>query len=178
MDVKQSIIPLELIENKILLVRGKKVLLDRDLAVLYDVTTGNLNKAVTRNIERFPEDFMFTLNKQEFDDLIFQNGTSSWGGTRKLPRVFTEQGVAMLSGILKSTRAVQVNIAIMRAFVHMRELLMGNNEIVLKLEDIEERMDSQEFNTILLMDKLKNLESKIINGKPVTGKEKIGYQDK
>ena len=132
MDVEQSIIPLELIENKILLVRGKKALLDRDLAVLYDVTTGNLNKAVTRNIERFPEDFMFTLNKQEFDDLIFQNGTSSWGGTRKLPRVFTEQGVAMLSGVLKSSRAVQVNIAIMRAFVHIRELLMGNNEIALK----------------------------------------------
>ncbi len=175
MDVEQSIIPLELIENKILLVRGKKALLDRDLAVLYDVTTGNLNKAVTRNIERFPEDFMFTLNKQEFDDLIFQNGTSSWGGTRKLPRVFTEQGVAMLSGVLKSSRAVQVNIAIMRAFVHIRELLMGNNEIALKLEEIEERMDSQEFNTILLMDKLKNLESKIINSNPITGKEKIGY---
>jgi len=105
-----DLIPLERIESKILLIRGQKVLLDRDLAELYEVTTGNLNKAVTRNIERFPEDFMFRLTKEELDDLIFQNGTSRWGGTRKLSRVFTEQGVAMLSGILKSQRAVKVNI--------------------------------------------------------------------
>jgi len=114
-----DLMPIERIEKKIMLIRGRKVLLDRDLAELYNVSTGNLNKAVTRNIERFPDDFMFRVSKKEFDDLIFQFGTSKWGGTRKLPRVFTEQGVAMLSGILKSQRAVKVNIAIMRAFVHI-----------------------------------------------------------
>jgi len=150
-----DLIPIERIENKILLIRGEKVLLDRDLAELYEVTTGNLNKAVSRNLNRFPEDFMFSLTKEELDDLIFQNGTSRWGGTRKLPRVFTEQGVAMLSGILKSRRAVKVNIAIMRAFVRMREMLLNNAKMAAQLRDIEERMDTQEMNTILIMDKLR-----------------------
>ena len=150
-----DLIPLERIENKILLIRGQKVLLDRDLADLYEVTTGNLNKAVTRNLDRFPEDFMFSLTKEELDDLIFQNGTSRWGGTRKLPRVFTEQGVAMLSGILKSQRAVKVNIAIMRAFVRMREMLLNNAKMAAQLRDVEERMDTQEMNTIIIMDKLR-----------------------
>ena len=88
-------------------------MLDKDLAVLYGVTTGNLNKAVKRNIKRFPEDFMFQLTKQEFDNLLFQFGISSWGGIRTLPYAFTEQGVAMLSGVLSSDRAIQVNIQIM-----------------------------------------------------------------
>jgi len=152
-----DLIPIERIENKIMLIRGRKVLLDRDLAELYNVSTGNLNKAVTRNIERFPDDFMFRVSKKEFDDLIFQFGTSKWGGTRKLPRVFTEQGVAMLSGILKSQRAVKVNIAIMRAFVHMRELLLNNAKMAEKLRDIEDRIDTQEMNTIIIMDKLSSL---------------------
>lgn len=91
----------EIIQNRIHGVRGVKVMLDKDLAELYQVTTGNLNKAVKRNIKRFPPDFMFQLTKEEWDNLIFQNGTSSWGGTRKLPYAFTEQGLAMLSGILK-----------------------------------------------------------------------------
>ena len=152
-----DLMPIERIENKIMLIRGRKVLLDRDLAELYNVSTGNLNKAVTRNIERFPDDFMFRVSKKEFDDLIFQFGTSKWGGTRKLPRVFTEQGVAMLSGILKSQRAVKVNIAIMRAFVHMRELLLNNAKMAEKLRDIEDRIDTQEMNTIIIMDKLSSL---------------------
>lgn len=108
-------------------IRGQKVMLDRDLAELYQVATGNLNKAVQRNIRRFPEDFMFQLTKEEFDglkaNLIFQNGTSNWGGTRKLPYAFTEQGLAMLSGILNSDIAIQVNINIMRAFVAVRRLI-------------------------------------------------------
>lgn len=90
-------VPEEVIMSKIYLIRHQKVMFDADLAVLYGVSTGNLNKAVQRNIKRFPDDFMFQLTKQEFDDLIFQSGTSSWGGTRKLPYAFTEQGVAMLS---------------------------------------------------------------------------------
>ena len=101
-------IPDEIITNKIYLVRDKKVMLDEDLAELYGVTTGNLNKAVSRNIARFPDDFMFQLTKEEFDNLFFQTGTSSWGGRRKPPSAFTEQGVAMLSGILHSERAIKV----------------------------------------------------------------------
>ena len=168
-----DLIPIERIENRILLIRGKKVLLDRDLAELYDVTTGNLNKAVTRNIERFPEDFMFKTTKEEFDDLIFQIGTSRWGGTRKLPRVFTEQGVAMLSGILKSQRAVKVNITIMRAFVHMRELLLNNSKMAEKLREIEDRIDTQEMNTIIIMDKLRALANS-----PKKTLRKIGFNTK
>src|SRR5438128_10356563 len=104
MTDKRSRIPTETIEQCILLIRGHKVMLDRDLAKLYGVTTFNLNKAVTRNLDRFPEDFMFQLDLQELRNLIFQIGISSWGGTRKLPRAFTEQGVAMLSSVLKSKR--------------------------------------------------------------------------
>lgn len=116
---------LQLIQSKIYEIRGQRVMLDRDLAEMYQVTTGNLNKAVKRNIERFPEDFMFQLTKGEFESmrLIFQNGTSNKGGTRKLPYAFTEQGLAMLSGVLTSSIAIQVNIAIMRAFVAVRQML-------------------------------------------------------
>lgn len=117
---------LELIRSKIYEIRGQKVMLDRDLAELYQVTTGNLNKAVKRNIRRFPPDFMFQLTKEELDELktklIFHFGTSSWGGTRKLPYAFTEQGLAMLSGVLNSDIAIQVNINIMRAFVAVCQL--------------------------------------------------------
>jgi len=116
----------QIIQSKIYEIRGQRVMLDRDLAELYQVTTGNLNKAVKRNIRRFPPDFMFQLTKAEFEklkkDLIFQNGTSNWGGTRKLPFAFTEQGLAMLSGILNSDIAIDVNISIMRAFVAIRRM--------------------------------------------------------
>ena len=117
---------IEAIQNKIYEIRGQRVMLDRDLAELYQITTGNLNKAVKRNIRRFPPDFMFQLTKEEFDflkqTLIFQNGISSWGGTRKLPYAFTEQGLAMLSGVLNSDIAIDVNISIMRAFVAIRRM--------------------------------------------------------
>ncbi len=117
---------IQTIQSKIYEIRGQRVMLDRDLAELYQVTTGNLNKAVKRNIRRFPPDFMFQLTKDEFNklrsDLIFQNGTSNWGGTRKLPYAFTEQGLAMLSGVLTSDIAIDVNISIMRAFVAIRRM--------------------------------------------------------
>lgn len=117
---------IEIIQSKIYELRGQRVMLDRDLAELYQVATGNLNKAVKRNIRRFPPDFMFQLTKDEFEklknDLIFQNGISNWGGTRKLPYAFTEQGLAMLSGILNSEIAIDVNISIMRAFVAIRRM--------------------------------------------------------
>lgn len=124
---------LQLIQSKIYEVRGQKVMLDRDLAELYNVTTSNLNKAVKRNIRHFPDDFMFQLTKAEFDELktnlIFQNGTSNWGGTRKLPYAFTEQGLAMLSGLLNSDIAIKVNINIMRAFVAIRQMIADNSPL-------------------------------------------------
>lgn len=130
---------LVIVENKIYEIRGQKVMLDFDLAEMYEVTTGNFNKAVKRNIERFPDRFMFQLNNNEFN-LIFQNGISSWGGTRKMPYAFTEQGVAMLSGILKSARAVQVSINIMDAFVRMRQYLLSHAPKQ-ELEELRERIE-------------------------------------
>ena len=120
---------LQAIQNKIYEIRGVRVMLDFDLAELYQVTTSALNQAVKRNIKRFPDDFMFQLSQTEFDNLKSQIVTSSWGGTRKLPSAFTEQGLAMLSGILKSDVAIEVNISIMRAFVAMRQLAITSAEI-------------------------------------------------
>ena len=114
------------IRSRIHTIRGKQVMLDKDLAELYGVHTRDLNKAVKRNIERFPDDFMFQLTKEEMSNLMFQFGTSSWGGTRKLPFAFTEQGVAMLSGVLRSPIAVEVNIRIMRTFVAVRQYLVSS----------------------------------------------------
>ncbi|NLI77228.1 MAG: ORF6N domain-containing protein [Candidatus Riflebacteria bacterium] len=126
------------IEASILHIRGQNVMLDADLAKLYGVETFNLNKAVKRNRERFPEDFMFQLTESEFADLRFQNGmSSSHGGRRHPPFVFTEHGVAMLSSVLRSPRAVQVNISIMRAFVRMRGLLLSNADLARKVAAIE-----------------------------------------
>jgi len=139
----KSSVPSERIEQAILLIRGQKVMMDRDLAELYGVTTGNLNKAVNRNLDRFPNDFMFLLTVEEFENLKFHFGTSSWGGTRKLPRAFTEQGVAMLSSVLRSKRAVQVNIEIMRAFVRLRKMLASNVVLARKLAVLEKKYDEQ-----------------------------------
>ena len=133
-----SLIPSERIEQSILVVRDQKVMLDRDLARLYGVSTKNLNKAVSRNRDRFPDDFMFQLSEAEFSSLRFQTGTStSRGGRRYRPYVFNEQGVAMLSGTLQSKRAVAVNIAIMRAFVRLRRTLASHKELAVKLEKLE-----------------------------------------
>jgi len=159
------------IKNKIYTIRGKQVMLDSDLAELYNIETSALNRAVKRNLERFPEDFMFQLTKEEFQslrcqigtsivydlkpqnnennlkcqigiskDLKFQIGTSSWGGKRKLPYVFTEQGVAMLSGILRSQTAIKVNIQIMRSFIEMRNFLQTNSEIFQRLDKTEQKL--------------------------------------
>ena len=134
----------EEIVSKIYFIRDKKIMLDKDLAELYDVTTGNLNKAVKRNLKRFPEDFMFQLTETEFKNLIFQSGTSSWGGTRKMPFGFTEQGVAMLSGVLNSDRAIEVNIRIIRIFTKLREMLLTHKDILLKMEKVEKNMMQQD----------------------------------
>ena len=139
----KALVPVETIEQKILLIRGQKVMLDRDLAVLYGVATRDLNKAVNRNLTRFPNDFMVQLTRIEFENLKFHFGTSSWGGTRKLPKAFTEQGIAMLSSVLNSERAVQVNIAIMRAFVKLREIIVSNKDLARKLNELEKKYDTQ-----------------------------------
>ena len=118
---------IQVIQSKIYEIRGRRVMLDRDLAELYRVTTGNLNKAVKRNIERFPERFMFQLTGDEF--LKFQNGISSWGGSRSMPYAFTEQGVSMLSAVLRSPVAIQVSISIMDSFVALRQVVMSSMEI-------------------------------------------------
>lgn len=142
----EIIVQQEAIERKIYLIRGHKVMLDSDLAELYGVETFNLNKAVKRNIDRFPLDFMFQLTKGEAESLRFQIGMSKIsgrGGRRYLPYAFTEQGVAMLSSVLKSKRAVQVNIAIMRAFVKFRQMLAAHKDLARKLNQMEKKYDTQ-----------------------------------
>jgi hypothetical protein len=140
----QSLIPVERIVSQIYLVRGHKVMLDRDLASLYGVPTKALNQAIKRNLARFPEDFMFQLSKAEMTNLRSQTVTSGWGGRRYLPYVFTQEGVAMLSSVLRSARAIQMNIVIMRAFVRIRELMATNKDVARRLQDIERRQDEQD----------------------------------
>lgn len=131
----ESLIPVERIAARICVIRGQSVMLDADLAELYGVETKNLNKAVTRNLDRFPKDFMFQLSIEEWEALKFQTGTSNTGrgGRRYSPRVFSEQGVAMLSSVLRSARAASVNVAIMRAFVRLRQTLASNEELARKV---------------------------------------------
>ena len=139
----KAIVPIERIEKKILLIRGHKVMLDSDLAVLYGVTTKRLNEQVRRNLRRFPSDFMFQLTSDEAESLRSQSATSKRGGRRYLPYVFTEQGVAMLSSVINSKRAIEVNILIMRAFVKLREMLATHKDLAKKLEEMEKKYDEQ-----------------------------------
>jgi ORF6N domain len=134
-----------IIESKIYLIRGMKVMLDHDLAELYDVSTMRLNEQVKRNLKRFPSDFMFSLSDQEFRNLIsqFAISSSSWGGRRKAPLAFTEQGVAMLSAVLHSDRAIDVNVTIMRTFVRLRQVLNSNKEFEKRLFDLEAKYDGK-----------------------------------
>jgi hypothetical protein len=153
-----QVIPIERVERLIHLARGEKVLLDADLAKLYGVTTGNLNKAVKRNQHRFPPDFMFQLTDDEADVLIFQTGISKQrGGRRHNPYAFTEQGVAMLSSVLRSERAVQVNVAIMRAFVSLRRMLASNDGLSRKLAELERRLEGHDKGIKSLFDAIREL---------------------
>jgi hypothetical protein len=138
-----SLIPVERIASRVYLIRGEKVMLDSDLAELYGVMTGNLNKAVSRNIRLFPPDFMFQLTDTEAESLLFQIGTSkiqSRGGRRTPPYAFTEQGVAMLSSILRSDRAADINVAIMRTFVRLRQVLATNKDLARKVEEHDQQI--------------------------------------
>ena len=139
---------LQPIQEKICEIRGQRVMLDRDLAILYHVPTGALNQAVKRNAKRFPIDFMFQLTPQEFTNLKSQIVTSSWGGVRKMPYAFTEQGVAMLSGLLNSDIAINANIAIMRAFVAMRNYITTTNAITAELSEFRAKLAQLERATI------------------------------
>ena len=160
--------------------RGKKVMLDFDLAVLYGVEAKQLKRQVRRNFERFPEDFMFQLTRKEFTDLRSQIGTSSWGGLRYLPYAFTEQGVAMLSSVLSSKRAISVNVQIMRIFTRMRELLVTHKDILLKLEHLEKKIlqhdkyyQKHEEEIQLIFDALKQLLDQ-----PNPPRKRVGYRQK
>jgi hypothetical protein len=171
--IKTMIVTDEIIVTKIYFVRGQKIMLDEDLAELYQVPTGRLNEQVKRNIDRFPEDFMFQLTKEEFENLKSQNATSSWGGRRKLPSAFTEHGVLMLSSVLSSGRAVAVNIQIMRIYTKMREMLMTNQEILLKLEQLERKVDGHDEDIQVIFDYLKQL----LNP-PAKPRPRVGFRRK
>ena len=156
-----SLIPIEKITSKIYLIRKEKVMLDSDLAELYGVETKVLVQAVKRNIDRFPKDFMFQLTADQYKILKSQFVTSNWGGRRYPPFVFTEQGVAMLSGVLKSKRAIKVNIAIMRAFVDLRKFLYSNDKLAVKLNELEKetkkRFEEHQKQISLIFEAIKQL---------------------
>jgi hypothetical protein len=162
------------IEDKIYLIRGYKVMLDSDLADLYRVPTYRLNEQIKRNAKRFPTDFMFRLKEKERDNLISQNAmSSSWGGRRNLPYVFTEHGVLMLSSVLNSDRAVRVNIQIMRTYVKLREMILSNKDILLKLELLEKNVARHDGEIKLVFKYLKEL----LNPEDPPRK-KIGFKNK
>ncbi|WP_152269078.1 ORF6N domain-containing protein [Agriterribacter humi] len=145
------------IVDKIYVVRGVKVMLDKDLAEMYGVETRVLNQAVQRNLSRFPYDFMFQLTEDEFKNLISQFVISSWGGTRKMPYAFTEHGVAMLSSVLRSEQAIQVNIRIVRVYTRMRQLILDNKELWLKIEKIEQSLAKKDEEVQAIFKVLKSL---------------------
>ncbi len=167
-----EIIPAETVISKILFIRNQKVILDTDLAKLYHVTTKRLNERVRRNIKRFPSDFMFRLDQNEFFSLRSQFATSkSKGGRRYLPYAFTELGVAMLSSILNSDRAIEVNIIIMRAFVKLREIISTNKKVEEKLKELEMRLDGHDDQIFKIMEIINQM--LLPPERPV---KKIGFQ--
>ncbi|MBS1666139.1 MAG: ORF6N domain-containing protein [Bacteroidetes bacterium] len=169
----QALVAEQKILNRIFVVRGQKVMLDEDLSVMYRVETKRLNEQVKRNLKRFPKDFMFPLSKKEFENLKSQNATSSWGGRRKLPNAFTEQGVAMLSSILNSDIAIEVNIRIIRVFTKLREYALTHKEILLELSKLDKEVkgNSRDIENIFAL--LKELIEK--EAKPIP-RNKIGFK--
>ncbi|MCL4492661.1 MAG: ORF6N domain-containing protein [Nitrospirae bacterium] len=168
----EIVVQQEVIEGKIYIIRGHKVMLSNDLAELYDVEPKVLIQAVKRNIDRFPEDFMFQLTNQEFVNLKSQIVTSSWGGIRRAtPYAFTEQGVAMLSSVLRSKQAVLVNIAIMRAFVKLREILSTHKELAHKLAQLERKMEKHDDEIRTIFQAIRQLMIP-----PETKKKRIGFR--
>jgi hypothetical protein len=168
MEQVHALVPTEVVEGVIIVLRGEKVILDRDIARLYEVETRTLVQAIKRNPDRFPKDFMFQLTAKETAHLRYQFGTSRWGGSRYRPYAFTEQGVAMLSGVLRSERAVQVNVEIMRTFVRLRRLAASREDLARKVEALEEKYDDQ-FR--IVFDALRELMAE-----PETSDRPIGFE--
>ena len=169
----QALVAEQKILNRIYVIRGEKIMLDRDLSEMYGVETKVFNQSVKRNIERFPKDFMFTLSEKEWENLKSQNATSSWGGTRYRPNVFTEQGVAMLSSILNSKTAIEVNIRIIRVFTRLREYALTHKEILLQLVKLEKEVkgNSKDIENIFMV--LKELLEKESKPSP---RNKVGFK--
>ncbi len=162
------------IVHKIYIIRGHQVLLDLDLASLYGVETKQLKRSVRRNIHRFPEDFMFTISLEEQKNLRCQTGTSSWGGVRYSTMAFTEQGVAMLSSVLNSEKAIRMNIAIMRAFVQLRQFLLTNKELSRKIEELEKTVSSHDQKIQMIFQAIKQLIEK--KDEPAPQRKPVGYK--
>lgn len=169
-------IPDEFVMSKIYVIRNIKVMLDRDLAELYRVETRRLNEQVKRNIERFPEDFMFKLTESEFKNLKSQIATSSWGGLRKLPYVFTEHGVLMLSSVLNSDLAIKVNIQIMRVYIKIRNMLATHKDLLIKFEKFERKLADHDDKIMLLLEYLKQFESAKQQEIEQKNRRKIGFR--
>ncbi len=168
---KEIAIPDEVVMSKIYQIRGQKVMIDRDLAELYGVETKALKQAVKRNLDIFPEHFMFELTKKEFSNLRSQFVTSSWGGQRYLPYVFTEHGVLQLANVVRSRRAKQMSIRIIEVFIKMREMLLTHKDLLLKMEEVEKKVAGQDEKIELIFDYLKQF----ISDKKIP-REKIGYK--
>lgn len=171
--MEKSIIPNEVISDKIYFIRNQKVMLDKDLAELFDVETKRINEQVRRNSLKFPEHFMFQLNENEYEILKSQFATSSWGGTRKLPYVFTEHGILQLSNVLKSERATQMSIKIIEVFIEMREYLIQNLSLRNEIEEIRKKLNNHDKNIELVFNYLDELMEKQENTEP---RKKIGYK--
>ncbi|MBS1664132.1 MAG: ORF6N domain-containing protein [Bacteroidetes bacterium] len=171
------------IQNRIYEIRGERVMLDRDLARLYEIETKSLNLSVKRNIERFPSDFMFQLTKEEFESVRFQIESlekgevqQSWGGTRYLPYAFTEQGVAMLSGIISSGKAISMNIAIMRAFVAVRRIIFKETNVAAQIEEAKNRLSEHDTQLNNIYDAMENLLDEKAAQKKWDDRERIGFK--
>jgi len=175
-EEKSLLVPEEVIMSKIYLIRDQKVMLDADLAELYEVETRRLNEQVKRNIERFPDDFMFQLTKEEFEHLKSQIATSSWGGRRKLPFAFTEHGVLMLSSVLNSNRAIRVNIQIMRIYTRIRQMMLTHKDILLRQELIEKTLSTHDDKILLIFGYLKQLEQDRQQKQEQQERKRIGFR--
>ena len=173
--MNENYLPEEVISSKIYFIRDQKVMLDSDLATLYAVQTKQLKRQVRRNIERFPEDFMFELTEVEFEILRCQFGTSRWGGTRHVPMAFTEQGIAMLSSVLNSSTAIKVNIQIIRVFTKIRQVLTDTMSMKLEIEEIKKKLSNQNQNIELVFSYLDELMDKKENAEP---RKSIGFKQK
>lgn len=172
--MKEIIIPNEVISNKIYFIRNQKVMLDRDLAALYEVETKRINEQIKRNSARFPENFMFQLNEVEYENLKSHFATSSWGGSRKLPFAITEHGVLQLANVLKSERATQMSIKIIEVFVSLRDYLLTNLNLKLEVEQIKKKLVNHDKNIELVFSYLDELIEKREDN---TERTKIGYKN-